>query len=84
MNHRQPDATVQIKSRAVTIRKVLKAKYPETETPLIYGTSFQLLVAVILSAQCTDRQVNRVTPALFRQLKTPADFAGAQLKTIEK
>lgn len=84
MNHRPPDATVQIKSRAVTIRKVLKAKYPETETPLIYGTSFQLLVAVILSAQCTDRQVNRVTPALFRQLKTPADFAGAQLKTIEK
>ncbi len=48
------------------------------------STPFQLLVATILSAQCTDKQVNRVTEVLFDHLKTPADFAKAPLKTLEK
>jgi endonuclease-3 len=72
-----------LKTRAAKIRKVLRERYPEVKTPLLHQTPFQLLVATILSAQCTDIQVNRVTGTLFRHLKTPQDFAGAPLKTIE-
>jgi endonuclease-3 len=71
------------KSRADRIRKILRERYPEVKTPLIHETPFQLLVATILSAQCTDQQVNRVSGELFNQFKTPSDFAGAPLKTIE-
>lgn len=50
---------------------------PEPETELHYESPFQLLVAVILSAQCTDRRVNMVTPGLFRKFPAAADFAAA-------
>jgi endonuclease-3 len=72
-----------LKTRVDRIRKILRERYPEVKTPLIYETPFQLLVATILSAQCTDKQVNRVTGELFKHLKTPSDFVGAPLKTIE-
>jgi endonuclease-3 len=75
---------MQIKTRADKIRKILEHVYPEVKTALFYKTPFQLLVATILSAQCTDKQVNQVTPILFKRLKTPADFATVHLKTIEK
>lgn len=48
---------------------------PEAETELIYDNPYQLLVAVILSAQCTDKRVNMITPALFRAFPTPEDLA---------
>ena len=54
-----------LKTRADKIRKILNTIYPEVETQLYYKTPFQLLVATILSAQCTDKQVNRVTKDLF-------------------
>jgi endonuclease-3 len=73
-----------LKSRAERIRRILKDRYPQVETPLLHQTPFQLLVATILSAQCTDNQVNKVTRDLFNRLRTPADFAQAQVKTIEK
>lgn len=72
------------KSRARKINKILKTIYPHVKTQLSHKNPFQLLVATILSAQCTDAQVNRVTPALFKQLATPADFAQAPLEQIEK
>ena len=50
---------------------------PVAETELHYDNTFQLLVAVILSAQCTDRRVNLVTPPLFERFPTPADLASA-------
>jgi endonuclease-3 len=75
---------MQLKARADKIRSVLRKIYPEVKTQLFYQNAFQLLVATILSAQCTDKQVNRVTPVLFEDLKTPADFAAAPLKSIEK
>jgi endonuclease-3 len=74
---------MQLKNRTDRIRKILRQHYPEVKTQLFYETPFQLLVATILSAQCTDKQVNRVTKVLFDHLKAPADFAGASLKTIE-
>jgi endonuclease-3 len=75
---------MQLKPRADRIRKILRKIYPEVKTPLFHQNPFQLLVATILSAQCTDKQVNQVTPVLFKHLKTPADFAAAPLKSIEK
>ena len=62
----------------------LRAAYPDAHCELDYETPVQLLVATILSAQCTDKQVNQVTPVLFKHFKTPADFAAAPLKSIEK
>jgi endonuclease-3 len=72
-----------LKSRADKIRKILRKIYPEVQTQLFHENPFELLVATILSAQCTDKQVNQVAPVLFKRLKTPADFAAAPLKTIE-
>ncbi len=66
------------------IRMILKATYPNVKTPLRHRNPFELLVATILSAQCTDAQVNKVTPALFNTLATPKAFAEASLATIEK
>ncbi len=57
--------------------------YPEVKTQLHHKNPFQLLVATILSAQCTDKQVNQVTPGLFIRLKTPKDFAGAPIEELE-
>ena len=75
---------MELKKRTDKIRKILRTIYPDVKTPLRHQSPFQLLVATILSAQCTDKQVNRVTEVLFEHLKTPADFAGAPLKTLEK
>ncbi len=74
----------QRKNRTAKIRKILKRTYPDVKTQLYYKNSFELLVATILSAQCTDKQVNTATKVLFRKLKTPNDFAGAPLETLEK
>jgi endonuclease-3 len=71
------------KARVLQIRKILKTTYPHAKTQLRYDTSFELLVATILSAQCTDKQVNGVTGDLFKKLKTPYDFASASNETIE-
>jgi endonuclease-3 len=71
------------KNRINKIRKILRITYPDVKTQLHYRNPFELLVATILSAQCTDKQVNSVTKKLFRELATPTDFAGASLETIE-
>ncbi|MFC1858558.1 endonuclease III [Thermodesulfobacteriota bacterium] len=71
------------KARANKIRKILKTTYPHVKTQLEYRSPFELLVATILSAQCTDKQVNTVTKTLFKKLKSPADFSAAPLENIE-
>ncbi len=73
-----------LKKNADKIRQILSTAYPDVKTQLDYKTPFQLLVATILSAQCTDKQVNQVTPVLFLQLSSPQDFAEADIETIEK
>ncbi|MDJ0830091.1 MAG: endonuclease III [Desulfobacterales bacterium] len=72
------------KTRIDRILKILNKTYPHVRTQLTHRGPFELLVATILSAQCTDIQVNRVTPKLFAVFKTPQDFATASLKHIEK
>ena len=71
------------KARALKIQRILKKTYPEVKTQLRHANPFQLLVATILSAQCTDKQVNGVTKELFKKLRTPHDFANASYETIE-
>ncbi len=73
-----------LKKQADTIRTILKARYPDVKTQLDYHTPFELLIATILSAQCTDKQVNSVTPKLFQKLSTPQAFADAPLELIEE
>lgn len=71
--------------RRVRARKIvayLKKTYPEPKTELFYKTPFQLVVAVMLSAQCTDKKVNQVTATLFKKYRKPADFAGADWATF--
>jgi endonuclease-3 len=69
--------------RVSSILERLRAAYPGVKTQLRHGNPFELLVATILSAQCTDKQVNAVTEDLFRQLPDPPSFANASLETIE-
>ena len=71
------------KKIADKIIKLLDEYIPNPVTELEYNSDFQLLVAVILSAQCTDKRVNIVTKELFKQYKTPQDFANMDLATLE-
>ena len=71
------------KQRIGLIMQTLAALYPEADTALVHDNPLQLLVATILSAQCTDARVNMVTPALFKQFQTAHDFAEAELAELE-
>ncbi|WP_201737960.1 endonuclease III [Synechococcus sp. BS55D] len=64
--------------RAKAIQAHLEARYPQTPIPLDHSDPFTLLVAVLLSAQCTDRKVNEVTPSLFAAGPTPAAMAALE------
>jgi endonuclease III len=68
---------VNLATRAGKIIKKLRATYPDAECALRHENPLQLLIATILSAQCTDERVNNVTPALFAKYRSAADFAGA-------
>ena len=70
--------------RAQKIVAYLKKTYPEPGSELVHRTPFQFLVAVILSAQCTDKAVNRLTTTLFKKYKTALDFARAKPATFAK
>ncbi len=68
--------------RAKKIVAYLKLTYPKPESELKYITSFQFVVAVILSAQCTDKKVNECTDILFKKYRTIEDFATANIETF--
>lgn len=72
------------KQRAMLAVETLKQLYPEAICSLNASNPFELLVAVRLSAQCTDARVNLVTPALFEKYKTLDDYCNADVKDIEK
>jgi endonuclease-3 len=73
-----------VKNNISEIINILEKTYPDAKIELNFGDTFQLLVAVILSAQCTDVRVNQVTPALFEKLPDVKAFAKATLEEIEK
>jgi endonuclease-3 len=63
---------------------ILRQSYPRSRTALRFESPLQILVATILSAQCTDEKVNQITPGLFRKYPTPSDFASADSKVLEQ
>lgn len=69
---------------ALTINKRLKKVYPEAKCALEFKSPLQLLIATILSAQCTDARVNMVTPALFKRFPSARDFADGDIHEIEE
>jgi endonuclease-3 len=78
MSIRKPAA-----QRAVSINDTLRPLYPLAVTALTHANPLQLLIATILSAQCTDARVNMVTPALFARFKTAEDFASCDIAELE-
>ena len=71
------------KEKAERIQSMLEELYPETPVPLDHESPFQLLVAVLMSAQTTDLKVNQVTPGLFKQGPTPEKMAQLEVATIQ-
>lgn len=70
--------------QALEVFNRLKKLYPDAHCELNHSNPFELLVATILSAQCTDVRVNMVTPALFKKYPTPKKLAGAKLEEVEE
>ena len=71
------------KKDAVKMVEILKQTYLDATCSLDFETPFQAVVAVILSAQCTDERVNKTTPALFKRCKTVEDFSNIDIKELE-
>ncbi len=72
------------KNDAVNLIEILKKTYPDATCSLDFKTPFQLVVAVMLSAQCTDERVNKTTPQLFERCKTIQDFADIDIEELEQ
>src|SRR5262249_44655220 len=72
------------KKRVKSIIKALKKEYPNARLALDFNSPLELLIALILAAQCTDERVNRVTPMLFRKYRTAKDWANADRAVLEQ
>lgn len=72
------------KSDVVDFYQILKNTYPDATCSLDFTTPFEIVVAVMLSAQCTDERVNKTTPYLFERCKTIQDFADIDIKELEE
>jgi endonuclease-3 len=72
------------KARALKIIELLEKQYPRAKTALHYSSPLEILIATILSAQCTDKRVNIVTKSLFKKYRTAEDYANADLAELEQ
>jgi endonuclease III len=79
---KRPKNAAERKERVAELLRRLDKMYPQATCALLHDNPWQLLVATILSAQCTDKRVNEVTPGLFRKYPTPADFASVQPEVL--
>jgi endonuclease-3 len=77
-------ALADTKRHAAQIVRLLKKEYPDVDCALVHETPFELLIATILSAQCTDERVNIVTKDLFAKFSTPAKLAAVPIGQLEK
>ncbi|MBK8967722.1 MAG: endonuclease III [Lewinellaceae bacterium] len=73
-----------LKKKAAAIASILDDLYPETPIPLRHEDAYTLLVAVVLSAQCTDERVNQITPQLFARADNPNDMANLEVDVIRE
>ena len=71
------------KKLCIEIIENLKQTYPDAKCSLDFSTPFELLIAVMLSAQCTDDRANKTTPSIFAKYNTPEDFAKMDLSLLE-
>lgn len=72
------------KQRMSEILDILSNEYPDVKIQLNFSNPFELLIATILSAQCTDERVNKVTPSLFEKYKKPEDYVNVPIEKLEK
>lgn len=72
------------KKKVIELIEILKKSYPDAKCSLNFKSPFELAIAVMLSAQCTDERVNKTTPYLFKKYKTPKDFIDAPISIIDK
>ena len=72
------------REKAIEIERILEELYPETPIPLEHQDSYTLLIAVLLSAQCTDERVNKITPLLFERANTPQEMAHLSVDEIQQ
>jgi endonuclease-3 len=79
-----PAAATKSKKRARQVAQLLASEYADAECALVHETPFELLIATILSAQCTDERVNLVTKELFAKYPTPAALAAVPIPRLEK
>ena len=73
-----------MKKQGKEIVEILRKKYLDAKCSLDFKTPFEMLVAVMLSAQCTDERVNKTTPSIFAKYSTPKDFADIDLQKLEE
>ncbi|ACZ00366.1 endonuclease III [Thermomonospora curvata] len=81
---REPETRLALVRRARRMNRILAETYPDAHCELDFANPLELLVATILSAQCTDKRVNAVTPTLFARYRTAADYAAADREELEK
>ncbi|WP_433436639.1 endonuclease III [Nonomuraea sp. CA-141351] len=81
---RKPETQLALVRRARKMNRILAETYPEAHCELDFGNPLELLVATILSAQCTDKRVNMVTPILFAKYPTVTDYAAADPSEMEE
>jgi len=77
------NSQIEKRKRAIKLYRALSKLYPNVRCELNFKSPLQLLVSTVLSAQCTDKRVNAVTPALFKRYKSVEDFAGANLRELQ-
>lgn len=75
---------IKLKEKAKKIVKILKKEYPDAKTELLHSNHFELLIATILSAQTTDKTINKITPILFKKYSTPQKLSNAKTEDVEK
>jgi len=81
---KRPEVNLEPKTRALRVVELLEKEYPNAKVALQYANPLELLIATILSAQCTDQRVNIVTKTLFKKYTKPEDYAKANLQELEK
>lgn len=84
MAHSNTNQRLSRKEKAEAILEILEDLYPETPVPLDHQDPYTLLIAVLLSAQCTDERVNRITPLLFAEADTPVDMRKLGVARIQE
>ena len=81
---KRPEIYIEPKERAEKVIQLLEKEHPDAKIALTYSTPLELLVATILSAQCTDERVNAVTKTLFKKYTSPKDYAKVDISILEQ